>query len=95
MKRPNREDYPNGAYGDIEYDEKIEKYCTYLEQKLANNTEIIGNVSVTFPTDEEQDQAAIDYCKDLFSENDHKEDYQLEVEIFDAGAVWMKQKLTN
>mgnify|MGYP003655080282 CR=1 FL=1 len=30
--RPKRENYSVGIYGDIEYDEKIEKYCTYLEK---------------------------------------------------------------
>jgi len=34
MKRPNREKYPNGIYGNIDYDSRMEKYCTYLENKL-------------------------------------------------------------
>ena len=34
MKRPKRENYPNGIYGDIDYDTRMERYCTYLENKL-------------------------------------------------------------
>lgn len=44
-KRPKREDYPVGIYGDIEYDAKIERYCTYLERKLKNQIPITNKQS--------------------------------------------------
>lgn len=31
--RPKRENYPRGVYGDIDYQERLERYCTYLENK--------------------------------------------------------------
>jgi len=33
MKRPNRENYPNGVFGDISYDVRLERYCSYLENQ--------------------------------------------------------------
>lgn len=32
--RPKRENYPSGKYGDIDYLEMLERYCTYLENKI-------------------------------------------------------------
>jgi hypothetical protein len=34
MKRPKRENYPNGIYGDISYNDRLERYTSYLENKL-------------------------------------------------------------
>ena len=31
--RPKRENYPNGTYGEMDYQEYLERYCTYLENK--------------------------------------------------------------
>lgn len=31
--RPKKENFDNGAYGDIDYLERLERYCTYLENK--------------------------------------------------------------
>ena len=31
--RPKRENYPSGTYGDMDYQEYLERYCTYLENK--------------------------------------------------------------
>ena len=33
-KRPKRLDYPNGVYGDISYNKQLNKYCSYLENRL-------------------------------------------------------------
>ena len=33
MKRPKRENYDIGMYGDIDYQNRLERYCTYLENK--------------------------------------------------------------
>ena len=45
--RPIRKNYPIGKYGDIDYYEKLERYCTYLENKNKALTEQcnIANVS--------------------------------------------------
>lgn len=45
--RPKRENYPIGLYGDIDYQEQLERYCTYLENKNKAITEqcSIANVS--------------------------------------------------
>ena len=37
--RPKRENYPRGVYGDIDYYERLERYCTYLENKNKALTE--------------------------------------------------------
>ena len=34
MKRPKRKDYPNGVYGDISYNKQLNKYCSFLENRL-------------------------------------------------------------
>jgi hypothetical protein len=34
MKKPKRLNYPNGIYGDISYLKQLQKYCSYLENKL-------------------------------------------------------------
>lgn len=42
MKRPKRLNYPNGIYGDISYLKQLEKYCTYIENKIfSQKTSII------------------------------------------------------
>lgn len=33
MKRPNRENYDTGEYGEIKYIDRLERYCSYLENK--------------------------------------------------------------
>ena len=33
--RPKRENYPSGKYGEMDYQERLERYCTYLENKLS------------------------------------------------------------
>ena len=46
--RPKRENYPIGIYGDIDYQERIERYCTYLENrnkaltKQCNRADVVG-----------------------------------------------------
>jgi len=37
--RPKRENYPIGIYGDIDYQERLERYCTYLENRNKALTE--------------------------------------------------------
>jgi len=37
--RPIRNNYPIGKYGDIDYYERLERYCTYLENKNKALTE--------------------------------------------------------
>ena len=34
MKRPKRTNYPNEVYGDISYNQHLNKYCSYLENRL-------------------------------------------------------------
>ena len=34
MKRPKRENYPNGIYGDISYNDRLERYTSYVENRL-------------------------------------------------------------
>jgi len=34
MKRPKRENYDNGVYGDISYNDRLERYTSYLENRL-------------------------------------------------------------
>jgi hypothetical protein len=45
--RPIRNNYPTGKFGDIDYQERLERYCTYLENKNKALTEQcnIANVS--------------------------------------------------
>lgn len=47
--RPKRENYPTGLYGDIDYQKRLEGYCTYLENKNKALTEQcnIGVVSIS------------------------------------------------
>lgn len=37
--RPKRENYPRGVYGEIDYQERLERYCTYLENRNKALTE--------------------------------------------------------
>ena len=37
--RPKRENYPRGVYGEIDYQERLERYCTYLENRNKELTE--------------------------------------------------------
>jgi hypothetical protein len=37
--RPIRKNYPRGKFGDINYYERLERYCTYLENKNKALTE--------------------------------------------------------
>jgi hypothetical protein len=37
--RPIRKNYPAGQYGDIDYYERLERYCTYLENKIKAEVE--------------------------------------------------------
>jgi hypothetical protein len=32
--RPKRDNYPIGTFGNIDYHEALERYCTYLENKI-------------------------------------------------------------
>lgn len=34
MKRPERKNYPIGIYGEGRYIQQLNKYCSYLENKL-------------------------------------------------------------
>lgn len=47
--RPKRENYPMGTYGDIDYQERLERYCTYLENRNKALTEQcnIADVSIS------------------------------------------------
>ena len=51
------------------------------------------DVSKLLPTDDELDEAAVEYCKSVYSDRPEIDDYQDGVEAFDAGAIWMKEKL--
>ena len=42
--RPKRDNYPNGKYGDIDYLERLERYCTFLENKI-NKSKITPTAS--------------------------------------------------
>lgn len=42
--RPIRENYPRGIYGDIDYYERLERYCTYLENKNKALSEQFNNL---------------------------------------------------
>ena len=33
--RPKRENYDRGKYGEIKYQERLERYCTYLENRIS------------------------------------------------------------
>lgn len=53
----------------------------------------LHNVSKSLPTDDELDEAAVEYCKSVYSDRPEMDDYQDGVEAFDAGAIWMKERL--
>ena len=45
------------------------------------------------PSDEELDNVAVEYAKEKYKNRDDVVDFQDAVEDFDAGAIWMKEKL--
>ena len=47
--RPKRENYPMGTYGDMDYQERLERYCTYLENRNKALTEQC-NIAVVMPS---------------------------------------------
>lgn len=49
--RPKRENYDNGVYGEIHYQNNLEKYCTYLENK--NKQLTLTEVGCSLPSKEE------------------------------------------
>ena len=49
--RPKRENYYSGVYGEIRYQENLEKYCTYLENK--NKQLTLTEVGCSLPSKEE------------------------------------------
>ncbi len=48
--RPKRENYATGQFGEIDYQEMLERYCTYLENR--NKQLRIGGVRFELPNDE-------------------------------------------
>lgn len=48
--RPKRENYASGQFGEIDYQEMLERYCTYLENQ--NKQLRIGGVSFELPSDD-------------------------------------------
>lgn len=34
MNRPSRGNYDTGIYGDIAYQDRLERYCSYLENRI-------------------------------------------------------------
>ena len=54
MKRPKRENYDIGKYGDIDYQNRLESYCTYLENK---------NKALTSKRDEDTHKAQLEQLK--------------------------------
>lgn len=39
--RPQRKNYPTGIYGDIDYLERLERYCTYLENNSYKKNDLV------------------------------------------------------
>lgn len=62
-------------------------------KEIENEALDISRVSKSLPTDDELDDAAIEYCKSVYSDRPEMDDYQDGVEAFDAGAIWMKERL--
>lgn len=57
MKRPQRKDYPIGIYGDIGYGNRLEKYTSYLENRLNEHKQALSqhDVSGSLPLTERAD----------------------------------------
>jgi len=68
-------------------------YASWLEKRIVKNCSTPVFVK-SLPTDDELDEAAVEYCKSVYSDRPEIDDYQDGVEAFDAGAVWMKERLT-
>ena len=79
-------------------DDKMEAYwiVELLEEYHKAKLKLLGmaNVVKSLPTDNELDEAAVEYCKSVYADRPEMDDYQDGVEAFDAGAVWMKERLT-
>jgi len=58
--RPKRENYAIGQFGEIDYQEMLERYCTYLENQ--NKQLRIGSVSSS---------ALIDKAEQMQKENEY------------------------
>jgi hypothetical protein len=65
--RPKRENYPNGTYGEMDYQEYLERYCTYLENKnkaltkQCNIADVVGRgTSNQFMCDKCDDQKYVE-----------------------------------
>jgi hypothetical protein len=64
MKRPKRSNYPNGIYGDIDYVDRLERYTSYIENKLSKLHQ---------PTVIIQRELLLDFAE--YSENDKKSEH--------------------
>ena len=64
MKRPERDGYPNGIYGDIGYVKQLNKYCSYLENKN-QSLQLIQTSVINSPIQLEPVLAEINHITDL------------------------------
>jgi hypothetical protein len=64
MKRPKRSNYPNGIYGDIDYVDRLERYTSYIENKLSKLHQ---------PAVISQRELLLDFAE--YSENDKKSEH--------------------
>ena len=79
--RPKRENYAVGQFGEIDYQEMLERYCNYLENQ--NKQLRIGGVSFDLPSDDIFDMQEVDlknpleefyyYERPAYLENDQKQ----------------------
>ena len=82
MKRPKRENYDIGKYGDIDYQNRLENYCSYLENK-------------NFPADDEVEEAAEKGAERIFTDTDNGSEWYARAHGFMDGVEWLKNYLTE
>jgi hypothetical protein len=67
MKRPKRENYDIGEYGEIKYIDRLERYCSYLENKnqalQLQQTGVIKSVCDCKPTEYYIDEIRYFKCR--------------------------------
>lgn len=64
--RPKRENYPRGVYGDIDYYERLERYCTYLENK---NKALTEQCNIANVVEQSEQLKALEDLKDFAYDN--------------------------
>ena len=72
MKRPDRQNYPNGVFGDIAYDERLERYCSYLENqnKRLRIANVVGqSEQLVCNCQGCGEEKIIEYCEKCYAEN--------------------------